>query len=408
MKAKILIVGGGAMGTCAALHTAKHCDSLREPVVLIERDELGAGSSGRTSAIVHQSFSDRVMAGMSRDALKVYSGMKAATGRSVGYRKTGALVIAGSNTAAVEQLEADIEMQQGLAINVQRVGPEEMRQLFPSIEVSDDCVGAWQSDGGFLDPKRTIQVFATLARERGVATRVGVHNPKLMLEGGRVVGVETDSGLFEAENVVFATGAWTHTMLRDYGIDLPMKVLKTRESFLEMPPPDEPDEDDLLEASHSDIETRFFNDPLDSVPVPHPVLIDLERDFQARCDPARLSTRVEQLGIGEGEAIETPDGLAEEEEREFGEWARGSLASRLPVYRDQEDKGTHTAWVTVSPDGVPVVGAVESIPGLYVMTGFSGRDFHLAPSIGEGMAQLVMGQPVSAFDVETLSPKRFL
>jgi glycine/D-amino acid oxidase-like deaminating enzyme len=55
------------MGTCTALYAAKSCDALREPVVLVERDLLAAGASGRTSAIVHQGFADRTMAGMARD-----------------------------------------------------------------------------------------------------------------------------------------------------------------------------------------------------------------------------------------------------------------------------------------------------------------------------------------------------
>ena len=88
MKAKILIVGGGAMGTCLALHAARRCDPLREPVILIEKDRLGAGSSGHTAAIVHQAYSDRVMAGMARDAVKIYARMKESTGRTVGYRRT--------------------------------------------------------------------------------------------------------------------------------------------------------------------------------------------------------------------------------------------------------------------------------------------------------------------------------
>lgn len=46
MNAKILIIGGGAMGTSVAFHAAAKCDPLTGPVVLVEKDGLGSGSSG--------------------------------------------------------------------------------------------------------------------------------------------------------------------------------------------------------------------------------------------------------------------------------------------------------------------------------------------------------------------------
>ena len=396
------------MGTCTALYAAKKCDPMREPVVLVERDSLASGASGRTSAIVHQGFADRTMAGMARDAVKVYSSMRPSTGRSLGYRRTGALILAGDAPDAIAELDANIEIQRSLAIDVTRVGAEEMRQLFPSIEIGDGAVGAWQPEGGFIDPARTISVFASLARENGATIRERSGSHKLLLEAGRVVGVETEAETYHCETVVLATGAWTHTFLSDYGVSIPMRALKTRESFLSMPPVEGLEEDDFdMESSQLDVETRFVIDPLDSAPVAHPVLIDLERDFQARCDPLQGRTRVEQLGLADAEEIESPDGWTSEESEEFGGWARAAISGRLPIYKNQEDLGTHSAWLTVSPDGVPVVGPVESIPGLYIMTGFSGRDFHLAPSIGEGLAQMILGQPVSAFDPKALSPGRF-
>ena len=396
------------MGTCTALYAAKNCDALREPVVLVERDSLASGASGRTSAIVHQGFADRTMAGMARDAVKVYAGMRSSTGRSLGYRRTGALILAGDDPNAIAELDANIEVQRSLAIDVIRMGAEEMRQLFPSIDISDEAIGAWQPEGGFIDPARTISVFASLARENGATIRERSGSHKLLLDAGRVVGIETETATYYSDNVVLATGAWTHTFLSDYGVDIPMRALKTRESFLSMPPVEGLEEDEMdLEASQLDMETRFLVDPLDSAPVAHPVLIDLERDFQARCDPLQGRTRVEQLGLANAEEIESPDGWTPEQSEEFGGWAHEAIAGRLPIYTEQEDLGTHSAWLTVSPDGVPVVGPVDSIPGLYIMTGFSGRDFHLAPSIGEGLAQMILGQPVSAFDPKALSPSRF-
>lgn len=408
MKAKIVIVGGGASGTSLALHAAKRCDPLREPVVLIEKERLGAGASGRASAIVHQGYGERVMAGMARDAVKVYTGMQSTTGRSVGYRRTGVLFLAGASDEARARLERDGRMQRDLAIDVRTVGAEEMRRIVPGIQVGDQATGAWQPEGGFVDPHRTIDTFATLARDKGAITRIGIKDPRVLVEGGHAVGVATSAGVFHAPNVVLATGPWTPGILAELGVQLPLRTVKVQELFLEMPRPEMSEEEELdSDGSPSEFETRFIPDPLERLPVAHPVLVDLESGFHARCEPARQRTRVGKTGFDGLEELECPEALDDEVDPDFSRWIREALAGRMPVYRDQEQVGAHTAWMTLTPDGRPVLGPIEAIPGLFLVAGFSGNDFQLSPSIGEGLAQMILEQPVSAFDPEFFSPARF-
>ncbi|MEZ5973429.1 MAG: hypothetical protein R3E96_00915 [Planctomycetota bacterium] len=68
--------------------------------------------------------------------------------------------------------------------------------------------------------------------------------------------------------------------------------------------------------------------------------------------------------------------------------------------------GSRATYTTVTSDNRLIVGRVGGIAGLYVVAGFSGSDFHLAPSIGEGIAQMIAGAPVTAFD-QVLSPEQF-
>lgn len=397
------------MGTSVALHAATRCDPLREPVVLIEKDRLGAGSSGRAQAIIHQGYSDRRIAGMARDALKVYAGFEQHTGRSIGFRQTGVLFLAGPATAA--SLEADIEMQVSIGIDVRRVDAEEIRRMVPGIQVDDDTIGAFEQEGGFVDPARTIQSLATLARSKGVVTRVGVGNPTIVVEDGRAVGVETSAGRFFAPQIVLATGPWTPLILEGLGVELPLRAVKTQQHFLAMPAPSTPD-DDLLSIDHgdpmlADFETRFTPDPFARLPVAHPVIFDLESRFYARCEPRRGRTRIGRLGLSDLEEVADPETISEHADEAFSSWAREVVRQRLPAYQGQADLGSQAAWLTLTPDERPIVGPVEALPGLWIVAGFSGNDFQLAPSIGEGLAQMLMGEPVSAFDPEHLSLSRF-
>ncbi len=79
----------------------------------------------------------------------------------------------------------------------------------------------------------------------------------------------------------------------------------------------------------------------------------------------------------------------------------------MPIYKDMGMAGSLAHYTAVSSDHRPIVGPVTGIEGLFMVVGFSGSDFHLAPSIGEGMAQMILGEPVSAFTPEFFSAPRF-
>ena len=410
MKGKVLIVGGGAMGTCIAMQAASRMDPLKEPVILIEKGQLGSGSSGRAGAIVHQTYSDRALAGMARDAVRLYHHIQSSTGRSIGLRRTGVLaLVEGSDDKRIAELDRDLEMQIGLGIKTRRVNAEEIRQLAPGIEVADDTVGSFEPEGGYIDPSRAIHTFGVLARGRGATTRMGVHDLNIQIENGKVRGVHTSAGYFETPNVVLATGSWTGSILSELGVELPLRVVRSQETFFQIPPVDhvEDSEDSLDPSGDGELEARFRPDPLSMMPVPHPVILDLTRRFHVHCEPHAEQTRVGQLGPEALSPIDSLKNLDKNATPEFIEWSQSVLHPRLPVYRDMETKGSISHYTTVTKDLRPIVGPVQGIEGLYVVVGFSGSDFHLAPSIGEGIAQMLTGEPVTAFDPEFFSAERF-
>jgi sarcosine oxidase subunit beta len=406
MQAKILIIGGGAMGTSVAYHAAAKCDPLADPVVLLEKGRLGSGSSGRASAVIHQGYPERALAGMARDALKVYAGIKSATGRSVGYQRTGVLEIAAPGVQARAALTASVAMQRSLGIEVRTVDATEMRALCPGIEVPDDAFGAFERQGGYIDGRRTIATLATLARDRGAVTRVGQGEPELIVERGRAVGVRTKEGEFRAPHIVLSVGPWTPRFLAQLGVNWPLRVVRVREQFLTMPPAVAQLDQDALEGDN-EMEMRFQPDPLDTLAAAHPVVIDHGLDFIARCEPAAGRTRIGRLSFDADAVLDRPEELGESHDIEFAQSMRASLTQRLPIYADLADQGSRASWITLSPDVRPIAGPVEQLPGLWVVAGFSGNDFQLAPSIGAGITQMILGEPVSAFDVDFLSPKRF-
>ena len=92
---------------------------------------------------------------------------------------------------------------------------------------------------------------------------------------------------------------------------------------------------------------------------------------------------------------------------ELKRWARSALARRLPEYEKRPDAGSIAAWYTLTPDAQALIGPVPGIAGLFIVTGFSGHGFKLGPSVGEGVAQLLFSEPVTALDLDFFSPTRF-
>jgi len=409
MRAKVVVVGGGVMGVSIAWHAAARSDPIQGPVVLLEKTALAAGSSGRSGAILRQFYSQREVAGMARDSLAAYAGFERRTGRRIGFQQAGVLTIVGpDDPETLALLDRNVAMMASIGIDVRRLDAAGIRRLVPGIAVRDGSAAAHEPRGAALDPVATVEAFAALAREKGAITRIGTAAKGFLREGARVVGVETDAGPISAETVVVAAGPWTRRLLLAAGVDLPLRTVRPEQHFLEAPSAPRSAPQDRPERAGP------LREPEDAEPAAHPVLLDLEHGFYARVEthpsPRGLATprtRVGSMDVARDAEVGDPDRLDEEIGAEFQAWARARLASRLPVYADRADAGTLAGMYTLSPDSQALIGPIPGMSGALVVSGFSGHGFKLAPSIGEGVAQMLRGEPVSAFDAEFFSPARF-
>lgn len=406
-RAKVVIVGGGIMGVSIAWHAARRADPLEETIVLLEKSELGAGSTGRSGAILRQHYSDREHAAMARDSLRVYAGIETKTGRSIGFQRTGVVTLAGPEAPeTVDLVRRNVAMQRELGIDTRLVDAHELREIVPGIVVGDETIGAYEPGGGGVDPMKTVGVFATLAREHGAVTRTGVRALRLVRDGARVRGVETADGFVEAETTVVAAGPWSGPILAEVGVRLPLRVVRPEQMFLALPRAhgvSAPSEGERFEDTVLD---RFGIERDRLAPAAHPVLLDLERGFYTRCEGHNRRTRVGRLDYSRDANVADPDALDEHVGESFRDWARAAIEQRLPCYRDEDDAGAQAALYTLTPDARACIGPWPGLEGLFVVTGFSGHGFKLGPSVGEGVAQLLFREPVSAFDPAFFRPDR--
>jgi glycine/D-amino acid oxidase-like deaminating enzyme len=366
------------MGVSIALKSAQKSAQGGRGVLLIERKHLGAGSSGRSGAILRQHYRDAEVAAMARDSLREYAGFEAATGLPLGFRRTGVLTLAGpAQPEWLQRIRENVVMLLGLGIDTELVDAARMRAARAGRVVHDSSVWRVEPGGGFVDPNRTL-TCSRRARDLGADLRTGVELLELRVANGRVSGARTSAGEVEAEQVVVVAGPWTRALFARMGLDFPLKVVRPENHWLGVPE---------MEAEPTVRGARGV----------HPVLIDLELGCYARCEPANARTRVGRVDYDDDRVVADPDALDEVVSDELVRWSRATLARRIrptPAVptRARRPRGTLT------PDAQALIGPVSGVAGLFIVSGFSGHGFKLGPSVGEGVAQMLFGERVTALD----------
>src|SRR5947209_3350633 len=117
----ILVVGGGVMGTSIALALARRRTGR---VVLLEKSHLGAGSSGKSGAIIRQHYSNRLTAAMAQKGLRVFEHFEEVVGGPPVFTHTGMVIVVHERDRA--GLEANLAMQQELGIRTRLVSGQEL------------------------------------------------------------------------------------------------------------------------------------------------------------------------------------------------------------------------------------------------------------------------------------------
>ncbi len=373
--ADAVVIGGGVMGLCTALHLAEQ--GARQ-VVLLEKRSIGAGSSGKSGAILRQHYSHETTVRMSRESLLFYAGFQERFGHDIGFRRTPMIFICNARDRAA--LDANVTLQKSLGVETDIVDAAQLREIDPRAVFEDEAVAAFEPEAGFVDPTRTLAAMATLCGQRGVEVFQNARVTDVVLGGDRVRGVRVDDEwTIESPVVVNAGGPWAGLLCRRLGLDLPLKVIRPEQAYL-VPPASYGSEQFI----YGDLLTGIYWKP----------------------EPAGW-TRVGKLAYDGDQEVPDPDAYDEGVSHSFIEDCRARLARRVPAYADAVSWGGCGALYTVTPDAHALIGEVPGIGGFYLVSGFSGHGFKMGPAVGQGVAALVTGADPGAFDPGFFAVDRF-
>lgn len=216
--ADVVILGAGVMGTSIAFHLAKRNAGK---IVVIDKDHVGRGGSGRSSALVrmHYSFPPEVQ--LALVSLRIFQNWQEIVGEPGDFRKTGFVRIV--HPHETERLKLNVEMQRRLGASVELIDRNQLRELEPDWNVDEVELAAYEPDSGYGDGAGVAGGFLAAARGLGATYVSRVQATALIVEDGHIGGVVTDQGTIAARTVIAATGPWSRPLLQQAGYDLPIE-----------------------------------------------------------------------------------------------------------------------------------------------------------------------------------------
>jgi len=217
-EARVVIVGGGIVGCSLAYHLTKlGCAD----VVLLERKKLTCGTTWHAAGLVGQLRATLNLTKLAQYTANLYDTLEAETGQATGYRRRGSIGVA-SNDARFEELKRGASMAKTFGLEVDVVGPGEIKELWPLINVNDIVGGVYLPGDGQTNPTDTTIALAKGARMGGAQVFEDTKVTGIVTQNGRAVGVRTEQGEIAAEFVVNCAGMWGREVGRMAGVNVPL------------------------------------------------------------------------------------------------------------------------------------------------------------------------------------------
>lgn len=370
-RAGVAVVGGGVVGTSVLFHLAERgCTDA----VLLEKGQLGAGSTSRAAGGVRHLFSHPLNVETGKRNLQFFREFEERVGQPLDTEETGYAYLYHSGEVAAEW-ETRRDRFTDLGVDARMLGPEAVADLFPPLDEATVDGAFFAPECLHVDPHSVTQGYATAAREMGatIETKTAV---EAVETDGKGLAVETETGRWEVDRVVNAAGPWAPALAADLGIDLPVELFARRIAVTS--PLDAPASPLLVDGERN---CYFRTEGNGSM-----LCCDLDGDVRGVEDPAE---------IGHGSVG-----------YDYYLGALGKVAGMVPSVEDSEVINGWAGVQVETPDGHPVLGPTR-VDGYLLATGFNGCGVMQSPAVGRALAEYAVEGETDVLPLDDLSVARF-
>uniref|UniRef100_A0A669CHY3 Pyruvate dehydrogenase phosphatase regulatory subunit n=1 Tax=Oreochromis niloticus TaxID=8128 RepID=A0A669CHY3_ORENI len=379
-QARVVICGGGIVGTSVAYHLARLGWT---DIVLLEQGRLGAGTTRLCAGIVSVAKPISIECQMANYSSSLYQQLEEETGVKTGCVKTGSLCLAQNQDRfiSLKRLASRLKV---MGINCNIIKPKEVAKLHPLVNIHD-LVGALHlPEDAVVSPPDVNHALAVASAGQGVQILERTSVQQVLVEKGCVTAVETDRGSIKCEYFVSCAGQWAY------------ELGQASETKVSVP---------LHGCEHFYLLTKPLQEPL---PPNTPVVIDMD---------GRIYARPWQGGLLSGGFEKNPKPIFTEgrnqleiqnmqEDWDHFEPMLSALLRRMPSLESAEIHQLVNCPESFTPDMRCLMGETPGVSGYYVLAGMNSSGLAFAGGAGKYLAEwMTYGYPTA--NVWPLDIKRF-
>ena len=216
--AKAVVIGGGIVGCSTAYHLGKLGWT---DTVLLERKKLTSGTTFHAAGLVGQLRTSANITQLLGYSVDLYRRLEQETGLQTGWKMNGGLRLACTAERWTE-VKRQATTAHSFGLEMHLLTPQEAQDLWPLMTIDDLVGAAFLPTDGQANPSDITQSLARGARMAGVRIFEDTPVTRIIVEEGRIRGVETPQGRIDCEKVVICAGQWTRTLAATVGVNVPL------------------------------------------------------------------------------------------------------------------------------------------------------------------------------------------
>ncbi|MCG8446409.1 MAG: FAD-dependent oxidoreductase [Hyphomicrobiales bacterium] len=384
--ARVVIIGGGAVGASALYHLAK---AGWTDCLLLEKNELTAGSTWHAAGNVPTFSSSWSIMNMQRYSTELYRGLGEAVDYPMNYHVTGSIRLSHSKERLLEfKRVAGMGRYQGMEIDI--LSPDEIKNWHPFTETHDLSGALYDPYDGDIDPAQLTQALAKGARDLGAQIVRFCPVTAARRDGDEWV-LSTPQGEVRCEYVVNAAGYYAGQIGQMFGRDVPMMVMSHQYLLFE----DIPEIEEWSKEKGAKL----------------PLLRDVDSSYYLRQEhygmnlgPYERNCRAHWTTSDDPMPKDFSFQLFQDDLDRI-EWYLNDAAERVPLLQTAGLSKVINGPIPYTPDGYPLIGPMPGVPNAFEACVFT---FGICQAGGAGkvLAEWIV-EGGTEWDMWSCDPRRF-